>query len=105
MQFVEGDAGTLAFTVSISGLSSAGTTAVLSADAAVLGSTIDSSVADQYTVHLSTVADLAPGKYSGQVGFQLCSDANCTTAYAGTQQSFSYTVNVGLRDWQTFQTA
>ena len=103
MQFVEGDAGTLAFTVSISGLSSAGTTAVLSADAAVLGSTIDSSVADQYTVHLSTVPDLAPGKYSGQVGFQLCSDANCTTAYAGTQQSFSYTVNVGLRDWQTFQ--
>lgn len=105
LQFVEGNAGTFAFTVSVSGLSSAGTTPVVKADSAVLEpqSAIDSSVASQYTVRLTTVSGLAPGRYTGQVDFQLCSDANCTTAYPGTQQSFSYTVSVGLLDWQTFQ--
>ena len=105
MQFVEGNTGIFAFTVSISGLSSTGTTPVVKADSAVLElqGAIDSSVASQYTVHLTTVPGLAPGQYTGQVSFQLCSDANCSTAYPGTQQSFSYTVNVGLQDWQTFQ--
>ncbi len=104
-QFVEGNAGTFAFTVTVSGHSSAGTTPVVTADSAVLKlqGTIDNSIADQYTVHLTTVPDLPPGQYTGQVSFQLCSDAKCTTAYPGTQQSFSYTIHVGLLDWQTFQ--
>jgi outer membrane protein assembly factor BamB len=68
-----------------------------------LQSAIDGSVADQYTVHLVTVPGLAPGQYTGQVNFQLCTDATCASPYPGTQQSFSYTVNVGLQDWATFQ--
>src|SRR5262249_55405900 len=89
----------------ISGKSSAGTTPVVTVDPAVLQleGAIDSSVADQYTVHLTTVPGLAPGQYSGSAGFQLCSDASCATAYPGTQQSFTYTISVGLHDWQTFQ--
>jgi outer membrane protein assembly factor BamB len=104
-QYVEGAAGTLGFTVNITGRSSAATTPVVTLDSTALQlqGAIDNSVANQYAVHLTTVPNLAPGQYSGQVSFQLCSDAKCTTAYPGTQQSFSYAIHVGLLDWQTFQ--
>lgn len=105
LQFVEGSGGQLSFTVTTNGATTATVVPVVNVDPAVMRveGAVDTSVPNQYTVRLATVSNLAPGVHQGQVGFRLCSDVNCTTEQAGGQQSFSYTVDVGLLDWATFQ--
>ena len=106
-RFVEGDAAgaTLSFTVNIVGHAMPGMRPVVSADSAVFVSpiAIDTSITDQYTVHLVAAPNLAPGHYTGTVMFRLCADAGCSTTGSGTQQSFAYSVTVVLQDWRTFQ--
>lgn len=58
---------------------------------------------NSYSVTLKTAADLLPGTYTGTVRFRLCKEAACNTVYPGSTKSFSYTVDVLLKDWVTFQ--
>ena len=105
IQFVEGGAGQLAFTVTVTGDRSNPIVPVVSIDQPVLTmqGVVDTSVVNKYTVHLATPPTLAPGTYQGQISFRLCSDTACNSEYVGARQSFAYTVNVTLADWATFQ--
>jgi outer membrane protein assembly factor BamB len=105
VQTVEGTAGQLDFTVAVTGAENRQVVPVVSIDQPVLAvqGAVDTSVANQYTVHLTTSPTLAPGTYQGQITVRLCSDEACTTEYAGGQQLFPYTVTVTLTDWETFQ--
>ena len=104
-QVVEGNSGQLAFTVSVSAGAGGPAVPMLTLDSSVvaLQGSVDTSVANQYGVRLATVTGLAPGAYSGQVTFRLCSDMSCATVYAGSTQTFTYTVTVSLAEWETFQ--
>ncbi|MDD1750618.1 MAG: PQQ-binding-like beta-propeller repeat protein, partial [Methanothrix sp.] len=105
IQVVEGEVGQLAFTVTVTGAASNPIVPVVNIDQPVLAmqGAVDTSVANQYTIHLTTPSTLEPGAYQGEISFRLCSDATCSTVYAGGQQSFAYTVTVTLSDWATFQ--
>ena len=106
LQFVEGGTGQLSFSGSVSGSGNRTIVPVVSIDQpAVLSmqGAIDTSVANQYGIHLVTAPGLVPGTYQGQVTLKLCSDGSCSTVYANGQQSFAYTVTVTLSDWTTFQ--
>jgi outer membrane protein assembly factor BamB len=104
-QLIDGQTGQLGFTVAVTDGPSPAAVPVLAFDSTVLAlqGTIDSSVANQYTVRLGTLPTLTPGTYTGLVTFRLCSDASCGTVYPGTTQTWSYSIAVSLADWQTFQ--
>lgn len=64
---------------------------------------ITQSPAGQYIVTLATVPSLAFGKHTGQITFQLCTDAACSAVYPGSQKTLDYTVMAKTDDWKTFQ--
>lgn len=64
---------------------------------------LSSPIAGTYRAAFNTVPNLPGGTTTGTVTFRLCSDNPCTQEYPGTAQTFTYTINVTLRDWVTFQ--
>lgn len=50
-----------------------------------------------------SVATLPGGVTTGTIIFRMCRDSPCTQPVAGTEQVFTYTINVALKDWVTFQ--
>ena len=72
--------------------------AVYSSVAAVAGATPGT-----YTVTLTTQPNLGGGTYASPVTFRLCQDTACSQVYAGTTQTYNFTLTVNLLDWVTFQ--
>lgn len=56
-----------------------------------------------YSVDFDTVDDLAAGTYSSTIRFRLCKQASCATVYPGSTQSFTYTLDVAIANWETRQ--
>lgn len=57
----------------------------------------------KYTATFKTAKDLGGNTYKGNVTFRLCRDAACGTVYPGSTQTFAYTVEVQLKDWEALQ--
>jgi len=92
------------FVATYSGSTDAAIYPQLSFDGTVLaqtGSTVQSG--KSYTVSLQSLADLGAEPRSGDVTFRLCRDAACTEVYPGSTQTFRYTLDVKLLDWEMFQ--
>jgi outer membrane protein assembly factor BamB len=70
-------------------------------DLSLLGS-VESSAPNQYTIHLVTSANLAPGNYSGNINLRYYTDSNYSKEYP-VRKSFPYSISVGVADWTTFQ--
>jgi outer membrane protein assembly factor BamB len=105
IQVPEGSTGSLSFVATLTGTSARPIVPVLKYDTNLfaLNTPIDASVAGKFAVTLTTLPNLAPGSWQGQVSFQLCDDAACSHPYDGTLQNVSYAVAVKLGDWSTFQ--
>ncbi|MBB4837645.1 hypothetical protein HNP52_000696 [Sphingomonas kyeonggiensis] len=56
-----------------------------------------------YTVSLKSLAGLSAESRSGDVTFRLCRDTACAEVYPGSTQTFRYTLDVKLNDWEMFQ--
>jgi len=56
-----------------------------------------------YTVSLKSLAGLSAESRSGDVTFKLCRDAACAEVYPGSTQTFRYTLDVKISDWEMFQ--
>jgi len=50
-----------------------------------------------------SVATLPGGVTTGTITFRMCRDNPCTQPVAGTEQVFTYTISVELKDWVTYQ--
>ena len=50
-----------------------------------------------------TVANLPGGVTTGTITFRMCRDSPCAHPWATTEQIFTYTINVTLKDWVTHQ--
>lgn len=95
---------TFTFTATYSGNSSQTILPKLSFDPAVLaqeGEIVQSG--NSYAVTLRSLAGLSAQARSGDVSFRLCRDTNCSEVYPGSTQTFRYTLDVKLLDWETFQ--
>jgi outer membrane protein assembly factor BamB len=101
----DGNPAKFSFTVAVSATPSGSVVPVVGADGLVVAvdGSVDTSVANQYTVHLATLPTVDAGTYRGEVLFSLCSDATCSSVHAGTQQRFTYTATVTQGEWSTFQ--
>ncbi|MEO6217997.1 MAG: hypothetical protein ABIO86_18350 [Sphingomonas sp.] len=64
---------------------------------------ISSSAPNTYHAAFKTVATLPGGVTTGTITFRMCRDSPCTRPWPGTEQIFSYTINVALKDWVTYQ--
>jgi len=58
---------------------------------------------NSFEVTFKTLSGLGANKYSSAIAFRLCRDAKCGTVYPGSEQSFTYTLDVALNDWTTMQ--
>jgi outer membrane protein assembly factor BamB len=105
VQVVEGESAPLTFTVTVTGTPSGPVVPVVTGDGVILAATgtVDSPAPNQYTVRLATLPGVEAGTYIGGAVFRLCTDASCSSVHAGTRQLVSYTVDVRLSDWTTFQ--
>jgi outer membrane protein assembly factor BamB len=56
-----------------------------------------------YTVSLKSLASLGGDPRTGDVTFRLCRDTACAEVYPGSTQTFRYTLDVKLLDWEMFQ--
>lgn len=100
----ESSAASLGTTATITGTVPSGAVVDLQYDSAVLASgTATAGAAGIYTISAQTKSDLAPGTYTGTLTFRLCKEAACTTVYPGSTATYAYTVDIKLRDWQTYQ--
>jgi hypothetical protein len=57
----------------------------------------------KYVVAFKTAKDLGGDSYKGNITFRLCRDAACATVYPGSTQTFAYTFDVQLKDWEALQ--
>ena len=64
---------------------------------------ISSSAPNNYHAAFKAVATLPGGVTTGAITFRMCRDSPCTRPWPGTEQVFSYTINVALKDWVTYQ--
>jgi hypothetical protein len=64
---------------------------------------ISSSAPNSYHAAFKTVATLPGGVTTGTITFRMCRDSPCAHPWPGTEQVFTYTVNVALKDWVTYQ--
>jgi len=59
---------------------------------------------NRYSARLKTVSGLAATRTAtSQVRLRLCKETPCVTAYPGSDQSFTYTLNIELGDWAMLQ--
>ncbi|GAA0314084.1 hypothetical protein GCM10009087_25580 [Sphingomonas oligophenolica] len=56
-----------------------------------------------YRAAFKSVATLPGGVTTGTVTFRMCRDSPCAHPWPGTEQVFTYTINVALKDWVTYQ--
>lgn len=64
---------------------------------------ISSSAPSSYHASFKTLATLPGGVTTGTITFRMCRDSPCAHPWPGTEQVFTYTVNVALKDWVTYQ--
>lgn len=64
---------------------------------------ISSAAPNTYHAAFKTVATLPGGVTTGTITFRMCRDSPCTRPWPGTEQVFTYTINVALKDWVTYQ--
>lgn len=57
----------------------------------------------KYAVAFKTAKDLSGDTYKGNITFRLCRDSGCATVYPGSTQTFAYTLDVQLKDWEALQ--
>jgi hypothetical protein len=93
-----------AFTASYSGSSSGQIFPKVTFDTAIFaldGDIVQSG--NSYAVKLKSLANLTAEARSGDVTFRLCRDTDCSVVYPGSTQTFHYTLDVKLLDWNMFQ--
>ena len=64
---------------------------------------ISSSGPNSYHATFKTVATLPGGVTTGTITFRMCRDSPCAHPWPTTEQTFTYTINVTLKDWVTYQ--
>ena len=61
------------------------------------------SAPNTYHATFKTVANLPGGATTGTIIFRMCRDTPCAHPWPSTEQIFTYTINVTLKDWVTHQ--